>query len=717
MNHDRPFFETDEFAQNAPLFAHTLANALRARSRYPHLVRPLVMALKSAGDEAGHCELVPVAAPLLARHDRKSGKSGLTRTGATEALIERLDALGQARNLAPRAAMLQANLGHLAAILGLDEIEVEILRCQMTCDSNRAYSRLVDRIHHEVADLHETLACVLATEPDEIRRRLSPAGRLLRSGLIRLAREGRNFSDCIESHGRLSTLEFEAFADATALKTRLLGQPARTDLQPDDFAHLADDLRLIADILRGAFANRERGVNILLYGIPGTGKTEFAKVLANVVSAAMYPIGEVDDEGGEPTRNERLSELALMQMLLGSEAAPAFCCFDEAEDLFGSFGFGFSRVSGSKIFVNRLFETNTVPVIWIVNDIEALPATVRRRMTLALKIDQPPRDVSARILGRMAGAMDLALPPERLKALVRDLPASPGLYAKAIQATVLAGGDPETLAHVSSGLVQALNDGALPRNPRRIGAGDFRPELSNADTDLVDLAARLEACEGRAFSLCLFGASGTGKSAFARHVAERLGMEVRALRGSDLLGMFVGQTEAAIADAFRRAEQDGAFLILDEVDALLHDRGMAQRSFELSQVNELLQAMESHKLPFACTTNLFGKLDNAALRRFTFRVRFQPLEHAQLNACYRHFLGRAAPGAVGALSGLAPADFELVRRQADILGVADDDDAIIGMLEAELAMKPGAPREIGFRPPRPAARQAPGLIAATRSRA
>lgn len=711
---DRYLFDSDDFEQNAPILARTLANVLRSRGRHGHLVRSVLTALEAAAAESDDSSLVPTAGSLMPPRVtgvRRSSKTGMQRREGGRAraichLIDRLDEIGGEDRLDPKARMLRSNLRLLGEILGLDEIECDILYCRMICDFNHAYSRLVDKIHETLPGIHDSIACVLAVEPDAIRARLSQQGRLRRGGLIRLDPVSRDFSGAIDPLSKLAALGFEAFGTASALKEYLLGRPGNSELRPDDFEHLGDDLKLITKVLRGAFEARATGVNILLYGIPGTGKTEFAKMLSTTVCAPVFPIGEADSEGGEPSRGERLSELALLQMLLSMEPSPAFCCFDEAEDLFGALEPPLMRRTGSKVFMNRLFENNTVPVIWIVNDIEALPTTVRRRMTMALKVDQPPCAVSARIVTEMAEKRGMALHEAEVAALVKATPAAPGVFAKALQATDLATGDLATLRHVSTGLVEALHDGNAPASNRPAIADNFRPELSNADLDLVGFAQRLEAAAGKPFSLCLYGASGTGKSAFALHVAERLGMETRHLRGSDLLGMFVGQTEAAIARAFREAERDGLFLILDEIDALLHDRASAQRSFEVSQVNELLQAMESHPLPFACTTNLFDRVDAAALRRFTFRVRFRPLAPVQLSACYRHFFCSVAPAAVGALSGLVPSDFELVRKQAEILGVADDDGAIMRMLEAELAAKPDAPREVGFRPSRSPARGA-----------
>ena len=693
---DRYLFDSDDFEQNPPVFARALANVLRSRHRHGHLVRPVLAALEAAAAEADDDSGIATLAARAPKADPQSGTGGRTR--AIGQLIDRLDGIGAEDRLDPKAGMLRGNLRLLGEILELDAIEQDILHCRVICDVSPAYSRLLDKIHEAVPGIHETIGCVLAVAPEAVRARLARQGRLRRAGLIRLDPDSHDFSGAIDPPGRLAALRFEAFDTVEALKECLLGRPARSELRSDDFAHLGHDLELMTQVLRGAFETRATGVNILLYGIPGTGKSELAKVLSLTAGAPVFPIGEADDEGGEPSRGDRLSELALKQMLLNTDPDPAFCCFDEAEDLFAALATGFARRAGSKVFMNRLFETNTVPVIWIVNDIDALPVTVRRRMTMALRVDQPPREVSARIVTGMAREQGLRLPAAEVTALVTQTRAAPGVYAKALQATDLAGGDLATLHHVSTGLVQALQDGTPPATARGAAAEDFRPELSNAELDLAGFAERLAGAAGQPFSLCLFGASGTGKSAFALHVAERLGMDARHLKASDLLGMFVGQTEAAIAGAFREAERDGLFLILDEVDALLHDRASARRGFEVSQVNELLQAMEAHPVPFACTSNIIDRVDPAAMRRFTFRIRFRPLEPAQLRSCYAHFFARTAPGSLAELTGLTPADFALVRKQAGILGVRDDDAAIRRMLAAEHAAKRDAPRAVGFRP-------------------
>src|SRR5690606_22942609 len=96
-------------------------------------------------------------------------------------------------------------------------------------------------------------------------------------------------------------------------------------------------------------------------------------------------------------------------------------------------------------------------------------------------------------------------------------------------------------------------------------------------------------------------------------------------RASDLVSKYVGETEQNMAAMFAEAEAEKAVLLLDEADSFLQDRRGAHRTYEVTEVNEMLQGMERFNGIFVCTTNLLESLDQAALRRFTFKIRFMPL--------------------------------------------------------------------------------------------
>ena len=186
------------------------------------------------------------------------------------------------------------------------------------------------------------------------------------------------------------------------------------------------------------------------------------------------------------------------------------------------------------------------------------------------------------------------------------------------------------------------------------------------------------------FSLCLYGFPGTGKSAFCKHLCEVLGIEVLLKRASDLISPYVGETEKNIANAFAEAKSKKAMLIFDEADTFLQDRTTAVRGWEISQVNEMLTQMESAEYPFACTTNLLDTLDEASLRRFTFKIKFDFLTPEQVNYGINHFFGIQEVDSN--LKGLTAGDFATVKKKAEFLGISDVNE-IISMLKEEVKIK------------------------------
>ena len=172
-------------------------------------------------------------------------------------------------------------------------------------------------------------------------------------------------------------------------------------------------------------------------------------------------------------------------------------------------------------------------------------------------------------------------------------------------------------------------------------------------------------------------------------------MPVVSKRASDLLNAHVGESEKAIARAFEEAREGGALLILDEVDSLLSDRRHAVRSWEVSQVNELLTQLEVHTLPVVATTNFMERLDPACLRRFTFKIRLEPMTPLQVRSAFRLFFGQDLTSAVADLTDLTAGDFRVVQSKADILGIEDPAE-LVAMLVSESEAKPGRTRQIGY---------------------
>ena len=111
----------------------------------------------------------------------------------------------------------------------------------------------------------------------------------------------------------------------------------------------------------------------------------------------------------------------------------------------------------------------------------------------------------------------------------------------------------------------------------------------------------------------------------------------------------------------------------------------------------MLTWMESHRLPFCCTTNLVDRIDPAAMRRFVVKARFGFLSPGQASIAFQRYFNQTAPSDLGALDGLTPADFDLVRRAAALQGFIESPAALVQALAREQADRPDAGRSIGFR--------------------
>ncbi len=591
----------------------------------------------------------------------------------------------------------------LAQTTDLSRTDTAILELLLRYRTHPVFESMIDDVFVDPSRWHDlnikgrALSLMLGLSAGAIGRCLRNDAPLVRAGLVTIDNDGD-----LKAIDRLNRLAF-APADAESDVNRLLFDAApRSELDWSDFDHVAGDRDHVETLLKGALDKGAPGVNILLYGPPGTGKTEFCKAVAERLGVTLFSVGESDEDGREPSRRERLQELRLAQRLLSRDRR-ALVLFDEMEDLladglpgFSFFGGPFAPKSGegaSKVFMHRLLERAPAPTLWAMNDARHVSPAILRRMMFAFELRPPTSRVRARVWARQLERHGIEAKPEEVRALAAEFDATPGVAAGATAAARLGGGDIETVRRGVRSLSRVLGCEKPPEGaPER-----FDPAFIRADIDPATLADRLAGSGGQRFSLCLEGPPGTGKSAYVRHLAERLGLEVLQKRTSDLLSMWLGGTERQIADAFAEARDADAFLVFDEADSLLADRRFAERNWEVSQVNEMLTWMESHPLPFACTTNFGEHLDPATLRRFTFKVALDYLAPEQAEAAFRAYFGLEPPACLRDLAALVPGDFAVVRRKAEILDLLGNPGALAEMLRKECEVKPGRPQVVGFR--------------------
>ena len=579
----------------------------------------------------------------------------------------------------------QKNMEYLVHIFRLSKEERAVVYFLSAMQNNELLQECVREFSGDLEEEEDTLTMVAGLPKGLGNSLLNQEAPLMRLGILFRTRYRGN----LNLSSWVQEFIFSLHKNDAARYKALIGAPApsKDELTAKDFAYV-EAAKLATRLMKQA--RHTKGFNILLYGTPGTGKSSFAQVLAQSAKLNLYPVGVCNN--GEEEKNYRLQQLYRKQFLLKTVKNTCLL-LDEGEDIFSSL-----ETRTSKVEINNLLENNEVPVIWTTNKIHRMDPAYIRRFTLAVCFDKPPVEMRQKIWNKYLSANKITYTKGDTLALAKKYEVQPSMIAGAAQAARMAKGGLPTVQEHLSFMMQALNGGR--KNPEEEKTNiRFYPALIHADMDLQTLTTQLTRLGRLNFSLCLYGASGTGKSAYARYLADKLGLDVVQRRASDLISCYVGETEQNIAKAFAQAREDKSLLIFDEADSFLRDRSTAARSWEVSSVNEMLTWMENHPYPFICTTNLMESLDPASLRRFSFKVKYNFLTSQQVKEAFDYFFGiKIALAETAGLDKLTPGDFTLVKNKAEILGTSTQFSAVKEMLETEQKLKHNAyGNGIGFR--------------------
>ena len=602
---------------------------------------------------------------------------------------------------------LGKNLKYLNDILGLSEVECKILEFAILLNSESALSDAMGLVRFSSSrNAVKGLALLLGLTESEILSVVDRKQTLRQTGLLSINIHGR-FSRSLEGDFDLISPVFTQHmvsfkGNPISLLRHIITQASPAKLALSDYSHVSQNLFILLEYLKQVVSGRKKGVNIFIHGLPGTGKTELAKVLAKELNLDLFEVSAENEREDKASADGRLRAYSAGQALLKRHSA--LILFDEAEDVFND-GALFSRATAQnhKAWINGLLENNPVPAIWVSNTIRMLDPAFLRRFDMVFELPNPPRQQREKIIRENARMLD-AQTVRRLAEMEKLTPAVISRAATVVN-TIKGSLDKAEYSQSVEFLVNCTLQ-AQGHRPTRKNDPNRLPELY--DPELIHTDVNLEAIshgiiQSRAARLCLYGPPGTGKTAFGRWLAEQLAAPLLVKRASDLISMWVGETEVNIAQAFREAERENAVLLIDEVDSFLQDRRTAQRNWEVTQVNEMLTQMESFPGVFIASTNLMDNLDQASLRRFDLKVKFGFMKEEQAWALfcrYCHHLGLSRPDGAAKkrlahLRNLTPGDFAAVARQSHFRKFACAVE-LLASLEAECALKENTNRTIGF---------------------
>ena len=185
--------------------------------------------------------------------------------------------------------------------------------------------------------------------------------------------------------------------------------------------------------------------------------------------------------------------------------------------------------------------------------------------------------------------------------------------------------------------------------------------------------------------ILLHGAPGTGKTLLAKALAGETEANFIAVKGPQLLSMWIGESERGVREMFRKARQATPCIIFfDEIDSLAPRRGRGEDQVTERVVAQLLTELDGIEdlkgVVVLAATNRIDLLDPALLRpgRLEFHIELPTPDAAARRAILRVQTRRMPLGPdvdiddlVRKTEGLVGADLEGLCRQAALLAIRE----------------------------------------------
>lgn len=491
---------------------------------------------------------------------------------------------------------------------------------------------------------------------------------------------------------------------SSAFFDRINDEPLTTE----DFEVSRDELMVLDTIMKGG-----PGKNILFYGAPGTGKSSFARSLAKKHNKELLCVKVPEDD----EIKERMRGIYATINL--ADKKKSIVLIDEADEIVNTSRSLFFKSATNKSWINTFLETHGKNVIWITNrSTEIDPSTMRRfAFTMEFKQFDPQKRLKViKYELQKKGVEKGYFTEAELNDLCQNHAVNAAGIVNAIDVVSITKRSNKAAVLRKIRTVLSNHEKAIgakkERNERERSFDQYALEGLNTSANLYDIVGSLKHQSARTkddtlVSMLLHGMPGTGKTEFVYYLGHILKKEVILKRSSEIQSKWVGGTEKNIAAAFTEGRESGGILLFDEADSFLFPRQEAMHSWEKSHTNEILTQLENHRGIVVFSTNDIEGLDHAALRRFGFKIRFDPLTSEGNVLFYQRMLmplvqnnsnfTLAQMERLKAIQNLTPGDFAVVRNQFLLLKSKPvSHEKMITELENEVGYKKQMVKAIGF---------------------
>ncbi len=433
----------------------------------------------------------------------------------------------------------------------------------------------------------------------------------------------------------------------------------RMSITYDDVGGLDDQLRKIRDMVELPLKHPEvfstLGISppkgVLLYGPPGTGKTLIAKALAKESGATFHSINGPEIYGKYYGESEEQLRAVFER---AKSTAPSIIFIDEIDsiapkrnDVYGDLE---KRIVAQLLTLmdGMSSDRNDVVVIAATNREDAIDPALRRpgRFDREIEIGVPNKNGRLEILGVHLRGMPLADDVD-----IEKLAASTQGFVGADLASLAREAAMKCLARYKH-LID-MNSAIPAELDIKVTMKDFTDALSEVEPsamreitiDVPDVSwddigglesikreireVFIPAEERKDYQrlgirsprgVLLYGPPGTGKTMIAKAAANDSGANFICINGPEIASKWLGESEKAIREAFKKAKQIApCLLFFDEFDSIAPIRGLSESNAPWERVvNQLLTSMDGvedlSNVTVMAATNRPDMVDPALLR-------------------------------------------------------------------------------------------------------
>ena len=491
---------------------------------------------------------------------------------------------------------------------------------------------------------------------------------------------------------------------------------------------IKEQLKRAARILREA--DRYKGArvsvpNILLFGPPGTGKTDIARTFANEGGVKFIGATTADLKGQYQGQSPHL-----VRDLFGRARASAPCVLfiDEIESVAPQRGSSSADTYTQEIVTEMLAQMEgatksdrSVIILAATNIPERIDKAIIDRFTSRIEIPLPDETARAEILKRLIGERpyDAALDVEEISAfLAKRLNRKSGrdlvmLVNRAMERAVAESDSPETVC-LTRGLLlkealpqaKEVSEAALKEIWEKI---ILKPAVKQDLLDKIRVFNRADKAAPK--GLLLYGPPGTGKTEIARRIADSASCYFMSLKAPDLKAGYIGQSGERVQKIWEQARARGrCVMFIDECEGVFARRGGTNSD---SASEELVQAFlaewdgvgsEDQRVWVVGATNRKDLLDDAITSRFGAEVEIGLPEAAErLQILRLEMLKLERPAEIPQFLGQETVGFSgrnLSRLASDVCVRAAQNGGVVSETlwrEAIRRLRPAEPVDAGAR--------------------